>query len=139
MNARYYQSLIGFLRWGILLGRGYLSIEFSDAASMMDFPRDCHLSNVFQMLSFLKSKHNFVTWFDSAEPEINQTQFSTEDWSATPYSPCKEDAPSNNHVQRGIGFTMRAFVESDHAGHSTSRHLKLFLLCSSKLLLSLFV
>ena len=49
--------------------------------SMIDLPREVCLAAVFQMISFLKIKHNGVTVFDSTEPEIDQTQFSTEDWS----------------------------------------------------------
>ena len=40
--------------------------------------------------------------FDPTDPEIDQTQFPTEDWFATPYDPCKEDVPSNDPEPRGI-------------------------------------
>jgi hypothetical protein len=59
--------------------------------------------------------------FDPTEPEIDQTQFPTENWSATPYGLCKEDVHLNAPAPRGIGFTMGAFVDSDHAGDSITR------------------
>ena len=59
--------------------------------------------------------------FDPTDPEIDQTQFPTEDWSETPYGLCKEDVPLNSPSPRGIGFTMRAFVDSDHSGDSITR------------------
>ena len=90
-------------------------------ASMMALPREGHLKIVFQMFSFLKSKHNGVMVFDPTESDIDQTQFPTEDWSATPYGPCKEDIPSNAPAPRGIGFTMRDFVDSDHTGDLVTR------------------
>ncbi len=55
------------------------------------------------------------------QPDINLSKFPTEDWSATPYGVRKEDIPSNAPSPRGIGFTMRAFVDSDHAGDSITR------------------
>ena len=120
-KASYYQSLIGILRWIVELGRGDLAMEVSAMASMMALPREGHLKVVFQMFAFLKSKHNGVMVFDPTEPDIDLSQFPSEDWSATPYGPCKEDIPSNAPPPRGIGFTMRAFVDSDHAGDSVTR------------------
>ena len=46
---------------------------------MTDLPREVHLKAVFQTFSFLKSKHNRVTVFDTIEPETDKTQFPTED------------------------------------------------------------
>ena len=95
-------------------------MEVFAMASMMALTREGYLDALFKMFSFLKSKHNGVTVFDPTELEIDQTQFPTEDWSATPYGLCKEDVPLNA-PPRGIGFTMRAFVDSDHAGDSITR------------------
>ena len=89
-------------------------------ASMMALPREVHLNVVLQMFSFLRSKHNSASVFDPSEPEIDQTQFLTEDWSETPCGSCKEDIPSNAPVPGGIGFTMRAFVDSNRAGDSVN-------------------
>ena len=91
-------------------------------ASVMALPHEGHLTAVFQMFSFLMRKHNLVTVFDPTEPEINKTKFPTEDWSATPYGPCKEDVPPNASLPRFIGFTMRYFVDSDYTGEPINRH-----------------
>ena len=96
--------------WIVELGRGDLEIEVSTMASMIALPREGHLSAVFQMFSFLKRKHNGVTVFDPAKPEIDQPQFPTEDWSTTTYGPCKEDAPSKAPAPGGAGFTTRFFL-----------------------------
>ena len=58
--------------------------------SMMALPREGNLREVFQMLSFLKIKNNSVTVFDPSVPEIDLTQFSSEDWSTKTYGPCNE-------------------------------------------------
>ena len=46
--------------------------------SMMALPREGYSAKVFQMLSFLNSKHNGVTLFDPTEPGIDKTQVLTE-------------------------------------------------------------
>ena len=79
-------------------------MEFSAIASMMDLPNEGLLHVVFQILSFLKSNHNCVPVFDPSKPEIDQLQFPTEDWSATPYGNCKEDVSSNVPTPRVMGF-----------------------------------
>ena len=104
------------------LGRSDIAMETSAlASSMMALPREGHLKAIFQMFAFLKTKHNGVMVFDPTEPDIDLSKFPTEDWSATPYGVRKEDIPSNAPSPRGIGFTMRAFVDSDHAGDSITR------------------
>ena len=53
--------------------------------------------------------------------------------------PYKEDVPPNAPSPRGIGFTMRAFIDSDHAGDSITRRSKLALLYSLTMIISLFI
>ena len=91
-------------------------------ASTMAPPREGQLTVAFQMVSFLKSNHDGVAVFDPTKPGIDETQFPTEDWSATPYCHCKEDAPSNAPVIRGMCFNVRAFVNYDHFGDSFALH-----------------
>ena len=90
-------------------------------ASTMALCREGHLIAVFHMFLFAKSKHIVVAVFDLTDPETDQTQFPTEDWSVAPCGPCKEDAPSIASTTRGICFTMRAFVDSDHSSDSVDR------------------
>ena len=120
-KASYYQSLIGILWWILELGRADITMETSAMTSMMALPRIGHLTTVLQMFAFLKHKHNGVMVFDPSEPDLDLSKFQVEDWSATPYRKCKEDIPSNAPSPRGIGFTMRGFVNSDHAGDFITR------------------
>ena len=115
-NANYFQSLIGVLRWIVELGRIDLTMETSALASMMAMPRQGHLNAVLHMFNFLKKHHNGVLVFDPSIPTIDKTKFRAEDWSATPYGNCFEEIPSNAPISRGIGFLMRALVDSDHGG-----------------------
>ena len=120
-QASYYQSLIGTLRWIVELGRVDLVMETSALASMMAMPREGHLLAIFQMFAFLKARHNGVMVFDPTEPVIDDSQFAREDWSATRYGVCQESIPTNAPEPLGIGFNMRVFVDSDHAGDMVTR------------------
>ena len=103
------------------LGQADIVMETSALASMMVLPREGHLDAVFHMFAFLKRRHNGVIVFDPTEPGIDINKFPREDWSATPYGECKEEIPSNALDSRGIVFTMRAFMDSDHAGDMITR------------------
>ena len=120
-DAAYFQSLIGVLRWIVELNRVDICMETSALASMMAMPREGHLAQVYRMFSFLKSHHNAVMVFDCTPPDIDLSEFADDDWTSTPYGECKEEIPPNAPKPRGIGFWMRAFVDSDHAGDIITR------------------
>jgi len=119
--SSYFQSLIGILRWIVELGRADLVMETSALASMMDLPREGHLNAAFHMFAFLKLKHNAVIVFDPSKPEINESEYEKEDWSATPYGKCIEDIPHNSPEPLDTEFVMRPFVDSNHAGDTITR------------------
>ena len=133
-QASYYQFLIGVLCWIVELGRADLVMEISALVSTMALPREGHICAVYQMFAFLKTRHNGVMVFDPTEPDIDETKFKKEDWSATPYGPCSEELPINAPEPLGIGFIMRAFVDSDHAGdmitHRSRTGFNIFLNCA---------
>ena len=120
-KASYYQSLVGVLRWITELGRIDITMETSAMASMMAAPREGHLTQLLHMFAYLRNNHNSVMVFDPTEPDLDESCFPREDWSASVYGTCSEDIPSNMPTPLGIGFTMRAFVDSDHAGELTTR------------------
>ena len=59
--------------------------------------------------------------FYPTDPEIDDSQFVCEDFLASAYGEFKEELPPNATQPKGIGFTMRVFVDSDHAGELTTR------------------
>ena len=120
-NAAYYQSLIGVLRWICKLGQVDITMETSAMASMMASPREGHLNQLFRMFAFLKTRHNGAMVFDPTVPDINDTLFPREEWSATAYGTTREELPKNMPTPRGVGFVMRASVDSDHAGDLITR------------------
>ena len=63
--------------------------------------------------------------FDSTDPDIDQTNFTTEDWSETTYGPRKEDDTFNVPVPRGVSFTIRVCVDFSNASDSASRYSRI--------------
>ncbi len=121
IQAAYFQSLIGILRWIVELGRIDINTECSMLASCMALPRVGHLNQCFHVFAFLKKYHNAELVLDPTEPVIDPNVFPQEDWSHSPYGDCTEDLPPNAPKPRGRGVIIRAYVDSDHAGDSITR------------------
>ena len=122
-EAAYFQSLIGVLRWIVELGRVDITCEVSELASMMAMPREGHLDQVYHVFAYLKNKHNAELVLDPTPPKINAEDFPVEDWSHTVYSDAIEPIPDIDEIPepRGMGFTIRAYVDADHAGNQVTR------------------
>ena len=89
--------------------------------SMMASLCEGHLNQIYHMFAYLRIKHNRSLVFDPSEPDIDESQFTCEDWSASAYGERSEDIHPNMPKPYCIGFTMRIFVDSDHAGELTTR------------------
>ena len=120
-ESSYFQSLIGILRWIVELGRIEITCEVSMMASMMASPREGHLNQLFHIFAYLKLKHNSELVLDPTILDIDDQEFPLEDWSHTPFGHAKETLPPNAPKPYGIGFIVRAFVDSDHAGDVITR------------------
>ena len=120
-DASHCQSLIGVLRWMAELGRADVCCEASMMSSHLALPRQGHLDQVIHVFGYLKKHHNAEMAFDPTEPPIEEDKFPRQDWSHTVYGDMKEELPPNMPEPCGLGFRMRAFVDSDHAGESLTR------------------
>ena len=120
-DAAYYQSLIGVLRWMVELGRIDICCEVSMMSSHLALPREGHLQQLYHMFGYLSKCHNSEIVFDPSEPDIDRNQFPRKDWEATEFGEIKEILPPGAPPARGFGFTMRAFVDADHAGDVVTR------------------
>ena len=120
-DVAYYQSLIGILRWMVELGRIDLTCEVSMMASHMALPRQGHLAQLFHMFAYLKKFHNSELVFDPSDRDIQYEIFSQQDWEASEFGSLEEEVPVDAPNPRGMGFTMVAYVDSDHAGEIVSR------------------
>ena len=119
----YYQSLIGILRWMVEIGRVDICLEVSMMSSHLAMPREGHLEQLFHIFSYLSSHHNSELVFDPTEPDIDMNKFQQHDWTTSEFGHIigKEVVPSTCPQSRGLGFTMSAMVDADHAGDTISR------------------
>ena len=121
-DAAYFQSLIGILRWIVELGRVYICLEVSMLSSHLALPRQGHLEQLFHVFAYLKKYHNSEMVFDPSDPVIDESIFARKDWTSTEFGlDTKEDLPPRMPEARGQGFTIRAFVDADHAGDSITQ------------------
>ena len=121
-ESAHYQSLIGILRWIVELGRVDICCEVSMMSSHLALPREGHLLRVYHIFAYLKRHHNAEMVFDPTDPVIDLSAFERKDWTTSEMSQCLEEVlPDNLPTPRGLGFTMRAFVDADHATDSMTR------------------
>ena len=122
VEASYYMSLIGVLWWMVELGRVDIAVEVSLMSSHMAMPRSGHLQQLYRIFTYLKTHHNTEMVFDPSEVSIDHSLFDKQDWTNAQYGvDVKEELPSNAPVPRGQGFTISAYVDSDHAGDMITR------------------
>ena len=88
---------------------------------MIAMPREGHLDQIYHIFAYLKIKHNAELVFDPTEPNISPDDFPVEDWAHTVYTDAAEDIAPDHPQPRGIGFTIHAFVDADHAGNLVTR------------------
>ena len=95
-------------------------------SSYLVLPREVHLEQLYHIFVHIKKYYNIEMVFDPTVPEINKSDFERKDWTASEFGHIKdqEAKPSNMTEARGMGFTMRAKVDRDHAGDSITRRSK---------------
>ena len=120
-DSAYYQSLIGILRWMVELGRVDITCEVSMMSSHLALPRVGHLQQLFHIFAYLKKCHNTEMVFDPSDMDIELQNFEEQDWSASEFGNVSEQLPENAPDPRGQGFTITAYVDSDHAGDLLTR------------------
>ena len=122
-DASYYHTLIGVLRWIVELGRIDIDVEVSMMSSHLALPREGHLKELYHIFAYLKAHSNAEMVFDPTPIEPDMSLFVREDWSysAYGYESLKEELPVNMPVPHGKPFTIRVFVDADHAGDLVTR------------------
>ena len=62
--------------------------------------------------------------FDPSDPQVAESEFEERDWAASEFGHVQgvEEMPPNAPEPRGMGFVLRAKVDADHAGDTTTRH-----------------
>jgi hypothetical protein len=114
LQANYYQSQIGVLRWIVELGRMDICTEVSMLASHNALPRTGHLDAVFRIFSYLKTKTNARLVLDPTYPEIDYDSFKKQNWSEF-YGDAKEPMPGNAPTAHGKPVEIRCYVDANQA------------------------
>ena len=119
-GVRYYQELVGVLRWAIELGRVDLAMEVSMMSSHLALPREGHLQQLYHVFGYLKAKPKRTLAFDPQHPDIDESRFVKCDWTDF-YRGAKEPIPGDAPEPRGNVVSTHCFVDADHAGNRVTR------------------
>ena len=125
LEASYYMSLVGILRWIVELNRIDIAAEVSMMALVIALPRKGYLDQLFHIFGFLKIKYNAELILDPSYLKIDKSNFDKKDWTHSVYSNIKEevipDTDPDYRKPRGKGFVISSYIDSDHAGDSVIR------------------
>ena len=105
-------------------------------SSHLALPRKGHMEQVMQIFRYLKKYHNAELVFDPSNPTINDQDFEKKDWTSSEFRHIKgsEELPPNMPKPRGMGFTIVAKVDMDHASGTVTRRSRtgilVYLSCS---------
>jgi hypothetical protein len=131
-GLRYYQELIGVLRWAVEIGRLDILLEVALLSCHLALPRKGHLDQVYHILAYLKYSGKRRIYLDPSYPKISESRFEKYDWTDF-YKYAEEPVPPNMPAPRGRYMSTHCFVDSDHAGDKTSRRSQtgILLFCNS--------
>jgi hypothetical protein len=117
---------VGVLFWMVELGGVDICLECSMMSSHLALPRIGHLYQLFQMFAYLKKYHNTKMVFDPCDPVVDESSFELRDWTSSEFGHIQgqEELTPNMPESRGMGFTMRAKVDADHAADTVTRRLR---------------
>ena len=81
------------------------------------------MEQVMQSFGYLKKYDNAELMFDPSDPTINEKDFERRDWASSDFGHVedKEELPPNMLKPRGLGFTIVAKVDADHASDTVTR------------------
>ena len=113
-ETRFYQELIGILRWAVELGQIDIHFEVSRMSSYMASPRIGHFEQVLHIFGYLQNVPKLTLAMDPLMPDISEDRFIEADWHDF-YRDAKEEIPPNLPVPKGKPVTISCFVDASHA------------------------
>jgi len=119
-GTRYYQELIGVLRWAIELGRVDILLEVALLLSHLALPRVGHLQQVYHIFGYLDQVTKRRLYFDPDYPDISESRFQKFDW-VDFYRDAKEDILPDMPEPRGNLVEVHCFVDASHASDKETR------------------
>ena len=119
-GTRYYQELIGVLRWAIELGRVDILLEVSLLSQHLALPRVGHLQQVYHVFGYLKQSPRRRLFFDPDHPKISEDRFHKFEWEDF-YKDATEDIPIDAPEPLGNEVGIHCFVDASHASDKVTR------------------
>ena len=105
-------------------------------SSHLALPRKGHMEQVMEFIWYLWNYHNAELVFDPSDALIDKQDFDRKDWASSEFGHVedKEDLPPNMPEPRGLGFTIVAKVDANHASDTVTRRswtgILVYLSCS---------
>jgi hypothetical protein len=129
--TRFFQQLVGTLRWCVELGRINIHLPVALSAQHLAQPRVSHLDQVFHIFAYLKAHSRSRIVLDPEKPLVDESQFVAADWSSF-YPDANETIPLNAPEPRGNSVLISHFVDADHAGNLVTRlsHTGILIFCN---------
>jgi hypothetical protein len=123
INAAYFQSVIGILRWIVELGSINICLETSMLSLHLAMPRQGHLAQTYHVFAYLKKYYNTKMVFDPSDPVVDKAAFDQKDWTSSKFGHVTggEEKPPNMPQPRGVGFVLRAKVDANRAADTVTR------------------
>ena len=117
---RYYQELIGMLRWAVEIGRLDILLEVSMLSHHLALPREGHLEQVMHIFGYLKMHPKRKIAFDPDHPVVDERRFKEYDWEDF-YRDVQEAIPTNAPPPRGRSVSTHCFVDASLANDQSTR------------------
>ena len=121
-NVKFYQELIGILRWATELGRADILHEVSILSQYQVSPRQGYLHQLLHIFGYLKNKPKMSLFMDPSLPNINYGDFVTNPQDFVEYyRDASESIPGDMSRPRGGTVTTTAFVDASFAANKKTR------------------
>jgi len=124
---RYYQELIGVLRWACELGRLDILLETSLLSTYLASPRQGHLDAAIHMFGYLKHHPKRKLAMDPEVPHFPGDTFKKYNWEEF-YAGVEEAIPPNAPKPRGCEVSTTCFVDASLANDTVTRRSQMGIL-----------
>ena len=121
-DHRFFQEMIGMLRWATEIGRVDVLHEVSLLSQYQASPRQGHLEQALHIFAFLDKHPKLTLYMDPSLPNLDYSIFTTDaNTFKEYYRGAKEEMPHNMPRPRGIAVCTTAFVDSSHGANKVTR------------------
>ena len=121
-DHRYYQELIGILRWATELGRVDILHEVTLLSQYQACPREGHMEQVLRIFAYLKVVDKLKLYMDHQFPDFSRKlmKSSREEFQMM-YRGAKEELPARMPLPRGRIVEITAYVDASYATNKVTR------------------